>query len=303
MLSWSVLQPHCNLFTLFRTARRDLPSSSSFTSLAAFSPSSRRFLSIILDLSAAALSSALTVQPMAPHARPVFHRRAEKKGESFSADAERMCQRRWSSSCLHRGANATLSGVLAHVIKKSPSLLSSISKIPQNHLGFNWGLLRPCGHARRCLFRIHPCAVRSVSAWWRTRGDCSCRRWRSPEFPHRPPTIVGRYANVTRTTCLDSPIKSWWDAHAVARPEPIKLEDPEAGYEVRRGATRCGAVRAACSGSGGRVFTQFFSGSGHGSGKMAELWRKTFSFIIRMNEVINAQLIFVAHINKYSTLN
>lgn len=82
MLRWSVLQPHCNLFTLFRTARRDLPSSSSFTSLAAFSPSSRRFLSIILDLSAAALSSALTVQPMAPHARPVFHRRAEKKGRA-----------------------------------------------------------------------------------------------------------------------------------------------------------------------------------------------------------------------------
>lgn len=43
------------------------PSSSSLTSLAAFSPSSRRFLSIIFDRSAAALSSALTVQPMAPH--------------------------------------------------------------------------------------------------------------------------------------------------------------------------------------------------------------------------------------------
>lgn len=42
------------------------PSSSSLTSRAAFSPSSRRFLSIILDRSAAALSSALTVQPMAP---------------------------------------------------------------------------------------------------------------------------------------------------------------------------------------------------------------------------------------------
>lgn len=45
----------------------DLPNRSSFTSLAAFSPSSRRFLSIIFDLSAAALSSALTVQPMAPN--------------------------------------------------------------------------------------------------------------------------------------------------------------------------------------------------------------------------------------------
>lgn len=42
------------------------PRSSSFTSRAAFSPSSRRFLSIILERSAAALSSALTVQPMAP---------------------------------------------------------------------------------------------------------------------------------------------------------------------------------------------------------------------------------------------
>lgn len=47
----------------------DLPSRSSFTSLAAFSPSSLRFLSIILDLSAAALSSWLTVQPMVPSAR------------------------------------------------------------------------------------------------------------------------------------------------------------------------------------------------------------------------------------------
>lgn len=45
------------------------PSRSSFTSLAAFSPSSLRFLSIILDLSAAALSSWLTVQPMVPSAR------------------------------------------------------------------------------------------------------------------------------------------------------------------------------------------------------------------------------------------
>lgn len=42
----------------------DLPSNSSFTSRAAFSPSSRRFLSIIFDLSEAALSSALTVHPM-----------------------------------------------------------------------------------------------------------------------------------------------------------------------------------------------------------------------------------------------
>lgn len=45
------------------------PSRSSFTSLAAFSPSSRRFLSIIFDLSAAAFSSWLTVQPMFPSAR------------------------------------------------------------------------------------------------------------------------------------------------------------------------------------------------------------------------------------------
>lgn len=67
------------LVTLFGTVRRDLPSSSSFTSLAAFSPSSRRFLSIILDLSAAALSSALTVQPMAPHARPGFHKTSRTK--------------------------------------------------------------------------------------------------------------------------------------------------------------------------------------------------------------------------------
>lgn len=46
-----------------------LPKSSSFTSFAAFSPSSRRLLSMILDLSAAALSSWLTVQPMVPSAR------------------------------------------------------------------------------------------------------------------------------------------------------------------------------------------------------------------------------------------
>lgn len=47
-----------------------LPSSSSFTSLEDFSLSSRRFLSIILLLSTAALSSALIVQPISlflPH--------------------------------------------------------------------------------------------------------------------------------------------------------------------------------------------------------------------------------------------
>lgn len=130
MLSWS----HCDCSHCFRTVRRDLPSSSSFTSLAAFSPSSRRFLSIILDLSAAALSSALTVQPMAPRTRPVLHRQAEKMGRASV---------QMPSGCASNGgvvpvsANTTLSGVLAHVIKKSPSLLSSTSKIPQNHLGFN----------------------------------------------------------------------------------------------------------------------------------------------------------------------
>lgn len=41
-----------------------LPSSSSFTSRAAFSPSSRRFLSIILLRSTAALSSVLSVHPI-----------------------------------------------------------------------------------------------------------------------------------------------------------------------------------------------------------------------------------------------
>lgn len=45
------------------------PSSSSLTSRAAFSPSSRRFRSIILLRSTAALSSALSVQPMVPGAR------------------------------------------------------------------------------------------------------------------------------------------------------------------------------------------------------------------------------------------
>lgn len=54
------------------------PNNSSLTSLAAFSPSSRRFLSIIFDLSAAALSSALTVQPMAPNKRGV-HRPLEQQ--------------------------------------------------------------------------------------------------------------------------------------------------------------------------------------------------------------------------------
>lgn len=46
-------------------AHRPSPSSSSFTSLAAFSPSSRKLRSIILLRSTAALSSALNVQPMA----------------------------------------------------------------------------------------------------------------------------------------------------------------------------------------------------------------------------------------------
>lgn len=52
-----------------RPTRPPSPSSSSLTSRAAFSPSSRRFRSIILLLSTAALSSALRVQPMVPGAR------------------------------------------------------------------------------------------------------------------------------------------------------------------------------------------------------------------------------------------
>lgn len=55
--------------TLEWSAWRYIPNRSSFTSLAAFSPSSRRFLSIILDRSCAALSSWLTVHPMVPSAR------------------------------------------------------------------------------------------------------------------------------------------------------------------------------------------------------------------------------------------
>lgn len=50
-------------------ARPPLPSSSSLTSRAAFSPSSRRFRSIILLRSTAALSSALSVQPIVPGAK------------------------------------------------------------------------------------------------------------------------------------------------------------------------------------------------------------------------------------------
>lgn len=60
----------------------NLPNKSNFTSLAAFSPSSRRFLSIIFDLSAAALSSALTVQPIASNAgvrRPLSQILKKKK--------------------------------------------------------------------------------------------------------------------------------------------------------------------------------------------------------------------------------
>lgn len=59
--------PHLRAMGLLHgtiTSRQPLPKRSSLTSLAAFSPSSRRFLSIILLLSTAALSSALNVQPM-----------------------------------------------------------------------------------------------------------------------------------------------------------------------------------------------------------------------------------------------
>lgn len=50
------------------------PNSSSFTSRAAFSPSSRRLRSIMRERSAAALSSALTVQPMAAAPRSALCR-------------------------------------------------------------------------------------------------------------------------------------------------------------------------------------------------------------------------------------
>lgn len=71
------------------TAQHGLPNKSNFTSLAAFSPSSRRFLSIIFVLSAAALSSALTVQPMVPKGRA--HRPLAQNGLSddcFSVTAD-----------------------------------------------------------------------------------------------------------------------------------------------------------------------------------------------------------------------
>ncbi len=69
----------------------NLPNKSSFTSLAAFSPSSRRFLSIIFDLSAAALSSALTVQPMAPNAgahRPLAQKKKKASVLMVSVPAD-----------------------------------------------------------------------------------------------------------------------------------------------------------------------------------------------------------------------
>lgn len=97
--------------------------------------------------------------------------------------------------------------------------------------------------------RIHPCTeepVRSVSVWWRTRSDCcSCRRWRSPEFPHRPPTTVGRCADVTRTTCVDSPIKSWWDTNTLwFYPSQLNWMPRRRDMKcTRRGTVRCGAVR------------------------------------------------------------
>lgn len=74
-------------------ACHDLPSRSSFTSLAAFSPSSRRFLSIIFDLSAAALSSALTVQPMAPRKLPARCPTALLKGKKNKKPTSKTNQR------------------------------------------------------------------------------------------------------------------------------------------------------------------------------------------------------------------
>lgn len=75
------------LYQIVGSDKRCLPKSSSLTSLAAFSPSSRRFLSIILDLSAAALSSALTVQPMAPRqgsAKPFARQKGSLKKQKTS---------------------------------------------------------------------------------------------------------------------------------------------------------------------------------------------------------------------------
>lgn len=99
---------------------------------------------------------------------------------------------------------------------------------------------------RRLLARCRPGDGRAATA-------AVVRRWRSPEFLHRPAATVRKGADVTRTTCPDSPIKSWRVAHAVALvPEPIKVEAPEAaGYEVRRGT-----VRADCSRRGGSVVPQ-----------------------------------------------
>lgn len=78
-----------------RTSREPLPKRSSFTSLAAFSPSSRRFLSIILLLSTAALSSALSVQPILGKGlrylagrREAGERRGSTPGEALRREGE-----------------------------------------------------------------------------------------------------------------------------------------------------------------------------------------------------------------------
>lgn len=90
---------------------------------------------------------------------------------------------------------------------------------------FDLRWLRPCGHARRRLSRIHPCAEAPA------RCGPGGGRTETAGVGDSLTVLPARGgADVTRATCPDSPIKSWRDAHVeVLVLEPIKVE---AGYGV-----------------------------------------------------------------------
>lgn len=213
-------------------------------------------MSIIFDLSAAALSSALTVQPMAPNAgahRTLSHKKTSKQNKNASMLKVSACQmmlRITTELFLRPALERKISRFqsFSSTRKKSTSLSrstwsSQMKQMQPNHSVYEPQAVTagPCRSAQSPLSCIHPQAeMPALAAPLRTA--CSCRRPGEQRVPRprgccsprlcplqplRYPDIptAGSGIDVTWTTCRDSPIKT---GELVACEEPIKAEGGEA---------------------------------------------------------------------------
>lgn len=207
-------------FTRGATSSSDPPNRSSFTSLAAFSPSSRRFLSIILDLSAAALSSALTVQPMAPNTGAHTHKQKSASALRVSACQPMpripMKQPPSPAHCLiERGKQ--LIPEFVPTCKKS--MLPFGSSICAQRRSRCTRIIRFIN--LRVLTLVHVQTFTALCSHPSTRGGVPARhhtcpaglvgsafRFDSSDIPQMTLRRLFSDIDVTRTTCRDSPIKT-----------------------------------------------------------------------------------------------